>query len=142
LTIPSIFLCLIIALPIYLGIKQKNFLRLVSLIVLILYVFMNIIGIKLHESSGLFEMNSQTIRTARKYFKENKSSITGLGTIYFVDSSKKNSGGSEELKNMFGGDYFVDTFFPNQKIIIIYGHKQRKIPPHSFVIYSNDILKW
>ena len=142
LTVPQVFLSITISLPIYLGLQEKNYLRFVSIMVLALYLIMNIIGIQLHESSGLFELNSQTVRNARNYFQENESSINKYEIIYFVDSSRKNSGGSEELKNILGTDYFVDTFFPDKQFKIIYGHDQKYIPEHSFVIYSNDILKW
>lgn len=142
LTVPLLFISAVYALVIYLGLKQDRFLKSISVMVLSLYVVISIVGIRIHESSGLFEMNSSTIRNARSYFKDYRQSINKFNTIYFVDTSKYDFGGSEEIKNMLGGDFFVDTFFPDKKINIIYGHENKIIPPHSFVISSDDILKW
>lgn len=142
LTIPMIFISAIYAVIIYLSYKRGGFVRFVSLITIILYFVLSSISITIHEQSGLFLMNSQTIKNFRSHLTKNEEAIKNFNTIYFVSSSDKNYGGSIELKNMLGSYYFTDTFFPNENKIIIYGHDERFIPRHSFVIESKDIAQW
>lgn len=140
LTVPLIFISCINAIIIYLLYQKAGFYRLVSIVLLVLYTYLNVMGIKIHESSGLFLLNTQTINNFDEYVKKNKNEIDKFNTIYFVDSSPdENYGGSEEIKNMLGSDYFTDTFFPNQNKKIIYGHEVKIIPEGSFVIKSGDL---
>ncbi len=140
LTVPVVFTSAIYAFVTYILYSKEKFYRFISFVLIFLYFIMSTFGIMIHESSGLFLLNTRTINNFKSFIQANQEDLAKFDTIYFVDSQPGDTfGGSEELKNMLGSEYFTDTFFPGENKKIIYGHEQNMIPEGSFVIYSGDI---
>jgi len=143
LTLPLIFIVLIQTYLIANFIKAGKILRLISLVLIILYLILNILGISIHESSSTFLLESRFTINAKKYFEKNKKEIVKHSTLYFIDSTniKYNPwGGSEKLKVTFGDQNFLDHYFPGSKLKAVYGFEDRKIPKDAYVANSFDIL--
>ncbi|KKP63201.1 MAG: hypothetical protein UR56_C0001G0008 [Candidatus Roizmanbacteria bacterium GW2011_GWC2_34_23] len=143
LTLPLIFIVLIQTYLITNFIKAGKILRLISFILIIFYLILNILGVFIHESSGTFLLESRFTTSAKKYLAKNKKEILKHKYIYFIDKIAIVPipwGGSEKLKVTFGGQNFIDHYFPGSKIKAIYGFEDKKIPKDAFVVNSFDIL--
>lgn len=140
LTLPLLFIIFVQSYIIYKAYISGKMLRIAAVALLLLYIGLSRVGTQLHESSGLFLLDSHIVQNARIYFAKNKQAVGQFQIIYFVDSQKSAWGGSEELKNMFHDSDFANVFFPGQKKIIQYNFDTMTIPKHAFVVESNDIL--
>ncbi len=141
LTLPLIFITAFQAYILYKTYFRGYMLRVISIFLLLLYFTWNYSGVRIHESSGLFLLNSRIVKNVRTYFALHREEIMKRKIIYFAETTPSAWGGTKELKNILHGENFAYYFFPNQKITVIYAHEQSKIPPHAYVIESDDILK-
>ena len=64
-----------------------------------LYIFINILGVSIHESSSTFQFESRITKNALKYLSNNKIEILKHKYIYFKDSDKKDFNPWGESKN-------------------------------------------
>ena len=124
-------------------IKKGKFLKVLGFILIALYVYLNILGVSIHESSSTFLLESRFTTSAKKYFNQHKKEILKYKYIYFIDKTKiipMPWGGSEKLKVTLSNQNFIDHYFPNSKLKAIYGFENKKIPKDAYVANSFDIL--
>ncbi len=143
LTLPLVFVVLMQTYFIANFIKKGRFLKVLGFILIALYVYLNILGVSIHESSSTFLLESRFTSNAKKYFNQHKKKILKYQYIYFEDKTKiipMPWGGSEKLKVTFGDQNFIDHYFPGSKMKAIYGFEDKKIPKNAYVINSFDIL--
>jgi len=144
LTVPLIFVVGFQAYVLNLLYKRKGLFRNISLAALAAYFIFNIVGIRVHESSSTFFLESSISGRLKKTVKENKETIKKKKTVYFKDSSIANFnpwGQSKHLKTTLSDQNFLDFYFPGEKIKASYGFENRKQPGNSFVIESLDLIR-
>lgn len=143
LTLPLIFIVFTQTYFITNFIKKGKFLKVLGFVLITLYVYLNILGVSIHESSSTFLLESRFTSNAKKYFNQHKKEILKYQYIYFEDRTKiipMPWGGSEKLKVTFGDQNFIDHYFPESKLKAIYGFENKKIPKDAYVANSFDIL--
>lgn len=141
LTLPLIFLVGIQSFVIYKGLMQKGLIKSLSVIAVVMFVFINYLGTQIHESSGLFLLNSETVKNSRSYFKTHKNEMVGYNRIYFVDSSKNALLESRNFKNLFHGQDFIPFVIGDKNIKVLYDYETQIIPQHTYVIDSREVLR-
>ena len=142
LTIPFIFLTIIQSYLIYLFYKSKNkVLSFLSLILVLSYSLFNILGVKVHESSGLFELENQTVINAQRIFFQRKDEIIEKGIIYFSEDDSQSWGGTKRLKNTLHNQDFITYYFPNKPIKAIYGFENFKPPENAVIIKAGEFFR-
>lgn len=143
LTLPLVFIVFMQTYFITNFIKKGKFLRILGFFLIALYLYLNILGISIHESSSTFLLESRFTSNAKKYFNQHKKEILKYQYIYFEDKTKiipMPWGGSEKLKVTFGDQNFIDHYFPESKLKAIYGFEDKKIPKDAYIVNSFDIL--
>lgn len=143
LTIPLIFIILIQSFLILYLIKAGKIFRPLGFILISLYISLQILGIRIHESSSTFLLESRFTKNAKRYFSQNKSEISKYKYIYFIDKTKiipMPWGGSEKLKVTLSDQNFINHYFPESRLKAIYGFENKKVPKNSCIINSFDIL--
>jgi len=146
LTLPLIFIVSLQAYLVFmfLSAKEKIF-KLLSNMLIILFIIWNFYGTKVHESSSVYTLENRIVTNASIYFSQHKKEIIKHKYLFFYDINKKKKpdspwGGSEKLKNTFWDQYFIEYYFPENKIKAIYYFENKKTPEDSFVVLSRDIL--
>lgn len=143
LTLPLVFIVFMQTYFITNFIKKGKFLKVLGFALIALYVYLNILGVSIHESSSTFLLESRFTSNAKKYFNQHKKEILKYQYIYFEDKTKiipMPWGGSEKLKVTFGDQNFIDHYFPGSKLKAIYGFEDKKIPKDAYIVNSFDIL--
>ncbi|PJC31871.1 hypothetical protein CO049_03765 [Candidatus Roizmanbacteria bacterium CG_4_9_14_0_2_um_filter_36_12] len=143
LTIPLIFVIFIQTYFITKFIKQGKFWKILAFILIPLYLYLNILGISIHESSSTFLLESRFTKNAKKIFDKNKNKIIKHQFIYFKDPDDITFnpwGGSKKLKITLGNQNFITHYFPGAKIEAVYEFENKKIPKNSYIVNSIDIL--
>ncbi len=143
LTLPLIFIVFIQTYLIVNFIKQGKFLKVLGFVLIALYIYLNILGVSIHESSSTFLLESRFTSNAKKYFNQHKKEILKYQYIYFEDKTKiipTPWGGSKKLKVTLSDQNFIDHYFPESKMKAIYGFENKKIPKDAYVANSFDIL--
>lgn len=143
LTLPLIFSTLIQTAIIIILIRSKKLLRIFGFTLIIIYFYLQVLAIPIHESSSTFLLESRFTKNAKEYFEENKNKIIKNNYLYFKDPKiglPNPWGGSEKLKITLGNQNFIDHYFPNFNLKVIYNFEDKKIPNRSFVVNSVDIL--
>lgn len=145
LMIPVVFLCLFQAYVFFIFYKNKPF-RIMAIILLIIYLSLNYLGIKVHESSSNYLFENKISINAKNYFTKNYAKLSQCKYIYFADSAdilKNPWGGSKKLKNSLWGQFFLDYYFPNKKIQAIYSFESKNPPPQGACLINSyeDILR-
>lgn len=143
LTLPLVFIVFMQTYFITNFIKKGKFLWILGFFLIALYLYLNILGISIHESSSTFLLESRFTINAKKYFNQHKKEILKYQYIYFEDKTKiipMPWGGSEKLKVTFGDQNFIDHYFPESKLKAIYGFEDKKIPKDAYIVNSFDIL--
>lgn len=143
LTLPLIFISLFQGYILSIYIKNSSFFRNAAVLLIILYAISNYYGVKVHESSSLYFLETRFVNSAGKYFSQNKNKILKNKYLYFKNPPKGFSnpwGGSQKLKNTFSDQNFLDHFFPDSNLKAIYEFEDKKIPEKSFIVNSVDIL--
>jgi len=151
LTLPLIFISLFQAYILSLFYKNKPVFKASFILLIVLYAITNYFGVKLHESSSLYLLESRFVTNADHIFKKYSSQIQKHPVLYFTDfvynkKIKKKIyyrpwGGSKKLDNTFHGQYFLDYYFPGKKMKAIYGYTTENIPKNAYVIHSELFLK-
>lgn len=144
LTLPLIFVSLFQAYVLYLFYKKGGAFRIVFYLLIILYLTINIIGIKIHESSSTFFLESRISDHLKLVIDKNREEISSAGSIYFKDVKLKDFnpwGQSKHLKTALSDQNFTDLYFPRRDIKAIYGFEKPVAPKGSFIIPSLDLLK-
>lgn len=143
LAVPLIFISLIQGYIVNLLIKKQGIFTLLGLITVGLYLYLQILGISIHESSSTFLLESRFTKNAKRYFETNKKEILKHKNIYFIDKTKiipMPWGGSEKLKVTLSDQNFIDHYFPKTNLKAVYGFENKSIPKDSYVVNSFDIL--
>ena len=151
LTLPLIFISLFQAYVFVLFFKNKPVFKIFFIVLIVLYTVTNYFGVKLHESSSLYLLESRFVTNADRVFKKYGAQIEKHPVLYFTDfvynkKIKKKIyyrpwGGSKKLDNTFHGQYFLDYYFPGKNMKAIYGYTTEKIPKNAYVIHSELFLK-
>lgn len=144
LTVPLAFVSLFQGYVIFKFFGKKGVFRKVSYMLLAIYFFANIIGIKIHESSSTFFLESRISDHLGSVVNANRKEIGKKRYIYFRDVALKDYnpwGQSKHLKTALGDQNFIDLYFPKSDLKAIYGFEQEIIPADAFVINSLDLLE-
>lgn len=145
LTMPLIFISFIEAILIYLlFIHRIRLFKYTAVILLVLYAVWNYFGIRVHEETSTYLLENRIFNNTQKYFTENKSEILKHDSIYFQDKTfdlPKGWNGSEKLKLSLSGESFLDYYFPESKLKVIYGFENDTIPVNAYIIDSKILLK-
>src|SRR5664279_5503945 len=75
LTLPLLFFLGFEVYIFYRAYREKGYLRIVCLCLVVLYVIMQIVNVKIQESSSLFLLDSQFSKNSRLYFDLNRTRI-------------------------------------------------------------------
>lgn len=144
LTLPLIFMALLQGWILYQCISDKNkYIKYMGMFVLILYAVWNYYGVRVHEVTSTYALESSIYAKADRYFNDHRKTILNYEVVYFKDTTHnfpKGWNGSEKLKNSFSGDNFLDHFFPEKKMKVIYGFENQKIPSNAYILESNRLL--
>lgn len=143
LAVPLIFVSFFQAYILVCLLKRKRLWRKISILLIILYIIMNYYGVKVHESSSLYLLETRFVTSADRYFSKNKNEILTHRYLYFQDPPQGASnpwGGSKKLKNTFSDQAFLDYFFPHSRLTAVYGFENSSIPKEVFVLQASDIL--
>lgn len=143
LAVPLIFISLIQSLYISYLIKAGKLFGLIGFALIGLYFILQLLGIKIHESSSTFLLESRFTKNAKRYFEKNRKEILKHEYIYFIDKTRiipMPWGGSEKLKVTLSNQNFIDHCFPESNLEAIYGFENKNIPDSSHVVNSFDIL--
>lgn len=136
LMLPLIFLSISQGYLLFTFIKQNNYMFKMAVIILIsTYLLWNYFGIKTHESSSLYLAQNRLYENSQKFFSINMTEIRQNRYIYFAGDRSK------ELKNAFHDQSFIDHFFPNSKLIAVYGFEVDKIPKNVYIINSDGFFR-
>ena len=145
LTIPLIFIIFFQSWILFWLIKnKKRGWRFFSVATIIFYLIFNYFGVKVHEDTSTYLLETKIYNNVRQYINIHKDEILKYRTIFFKDTTydlPKGWNGSEKLKMSLGDQNFLDHFFPNNNVYAIYGFENKKIPKESYVIESNIFLK-
>jgi len=136
LTIPLIFLSLLQAYLLFSLARLNKYLLGMAIVIFSTYVIFNYYGIKTHESSSLYALETRIAQNAKNYFVQNKHQILNNRFVYF-----KNGSGSVKLKTSFHDQDFLDYFFPGANLKAIYGYESVNIPFDAFVVDNDELLK-
>ena len=144
LTLPLVFIALLQGFIITQSLTDKNrHIRYIGMFALILYAVWNLVGIQVHQVTSTYYLENSIYYKAQNYFSQHKKEILTHDVIYFKDTSHnlaKGWNGSEKLKNSFSNDHFLDYFFPEKKMTVIYGFESEKIPENAYIVESNLLL--
>lgn len=144
LTLPLVFISLFQGYFLYLLFKSGSLFKKAFYILITLYFFLNVYGIKIHESSSTFFLESRISDHLKSAIEENRPTIESKKNIYFRDVKVKNFnpwGQSKHLKTTLSDQNFLDLYFPGKNLKAVYGFEESKIPRDTFVIRSLDLLK-
>ncbi len=136
LTIPLVFLSLLQAYVLFTLAHLNKYLLGTAIVIFSTYVIFNYYGIKTHEFSSLYALETRIAQNAKIYFVQNKHQILNNRFVYF-----KNGSGSVKLKTSFHDQDFLDYFFPGANLKAIYGHEENKIPRYTFIVDSDKLLQ-
>lgn len=144
LTVPLIFIIFLQAYFItnFLSSKIKLY-RYLGIILISLFIIWNYFGIRVHEWSSTFTLETSIVKRSLIYFDKQSSQILKYQYLYFKDPPNLTLvswNGSEKLKTTYWGQYFFRYYFPQAKITAIYGFENKKIPRNSFIVNPVDIL--
>lgn len=141
LTIPLIFIIFIQAFIIFNSYISKNIiLKVLSIMLIVIYIHLNIQGIKMHEYSGLFVSQNQIFLNSQREYQKHGNEIIRTGSIYFIDPDGDYIGGSKALKQNYHDQDFLSYFFPNSHVKAIYAFENKEIPAHAFIIKAKDLV--
>lgn len=143
LALPLIFISALEGYLLYAMYKKGGLFKKAFYLLIGLYILFNFYGIKVHESSSTFFLESRVSDNLRDVIEENRETISSKKYIYFKDSEKKDFnpwGQSKHLKTTLSNQNFLDLYFPKKDITAIYSFEQKEIPKDSYVINSLDIL--
>jgi hypothetical protein len=143
LTLPLIFIIFIQTYFIAQFIKKGKFLKILGFFLIALYLYLNVLGIAIHESSSTFLLESRFTTNAKKYFSQHEKEILKHRYIYFIDKTNIVPipwGGSEKLKVTLSDQNFINHYFPGSNLKAIYGFENKQIPKDAYVANSFDIL--
>jgi hypothetical protein len=144
LTLPLIFVSLFQGYALSLFYEKGGLFRKVSYILIAIYFLLNIYGIKIHESSSTFFLESRISDHLKTVMNDNQEKIKAKDYVYFKDVKIKDFnpwGQSKHLKTTLSDQNFLDLYFPDSNIKAIYGFEEKQIPNNSFVINSLDLLR-
>jgi len=141
LTLPLIFILFLQAYLISLFFSKKSF-KLLAIVLIGIYCLWNFFGVKIHQVSSAYSLESKISANTKNYFLKNSREIEKHKYIYFKDPSQTLNawGESMKLENSFHGQFFLDYYFPNKNLTAIWGYKQKNIPKDSYIINSVDLL--
>lgn len=143
LTIPLIFLIFFEAYLIYSSyVSRQTLLKLSSVILFSIYIYINLIGTGIHESSGLFLRANNIFIASRDFYDKNRTAINKSGKLYFVDSDFDSANGSKLLKETYHNQDFLAFFFPKNNVKAYFDFEEKKIPKGSFVVESKDLIPY
>ncbi|MEI6532336.1 MAG: hypothetical protein WCO06_00705 [Candidatus Roizmanbacteria bacterium] len=144
LTVPSVFISILQAMVIYFAIKKSAVTRGIAVCLIILYISYNFYGIKVHESSSLFFLESRIVSNATTYFSNHNDSIQNRNNIYFLETKPSSWGGSKKLKVSLHDQSFLNYYFPQKQMKVIYESDSIPAPillPNTYVVESDDIIE-
>jgi len=142
LTLPLIFIIIMQAIIIYGAYRKKGVCRYFSFLLIGLFILIQIFGIRIHEDTSVYLLESKISTNVFTYFKIHRNEIFNKDNIYFRDQ-KKNIGpweGSRKLRDTLHGKDFIEALFPNGNKQVYFGYKDKKIPSGAYVINAQDIL--
>jgi len=145
LSLPLIFIAFAEAVIIYLLLINKNkYIKYLGLFILALYTIWNFFGVRVHENTSTYLLENTIFYNTQKYFAKHRLEILKHDYIYFKDTTNnlpKGWNGSEKLKLSLSNSNFLDHFFPDEKIKVIYQSETKKIPENAYILESNILLK-
>ena len=144
LTLPYIFVAIFIAWIILQLKKQGGFFKFLAGSTLAIFFLSTIIGIKVHESSSTYLLETSITSHMQKYFKNFGEKIIKYQYVYFRDSKEYKVNfwkTSEKLKVSFQDQDFLDYYLPGSGLKAVYGFENSHPPQNSYIINSLDILK-
>lgn len=144
LTLPLVFVSLFQGYILNLFYKSGGLYKAASYFLIAVYILLNVCGIKIHESSSTFFLESRISDHLNSTIQKNRQKIESKKHIYFRDVKVKDFnpwGQSKHLKTALSDQNFLDLYFPEQKLQAVYGFEEKNIPEDSFVIRSLDLLK-
>jgi hypothetical protein len=144
LTLPllAVVMVQVYLLEITLSTKQKLIAPLGSLLI-VCYLGYNFFGIKVHESSSSYFLESRFINNSIKYFSAHRQAVLATNSVYFQDPLPGDTnpwGGSEKLKVTYWGQSFFQYYFPEKKITAVYSFEHKKIPATAMIVQARNLL--
>ncbi len=142
LTLPLVFITTFEAFIIYQFFSKGKMFKILGIVLIILYMAFNYYGVRVHEPSSTFFLETRFIDSADQYFAKHKNGIVKHRYLVFIDNPNGPTawGGSKKLKVSFHDQDFLDYYFPEVHLTALYGFENKQIPRDSFVVASVDIL--
>lgn len=145
LTLPLIFVSLFQGYILFQFIKSNAFFRAVFTILICLYMMTNYYGVKMHEDTSMFALESRIVTSADSYFKKNSSRMSPNSLIYFSNNKSDPEycsswgGCAKKLENTFHGSYFLDYYFPDKNMRVEYGRMSKG--KGEYTINASEFIK-
>ncbi|GEM_PF-1437603 len=143
LTLPLIFIALFQGIVIKKAMDIHKYFKYLGIFLIILYGVYNYFGILVHERTSTYLLENSIYSKTVQYMDQHRKEILTHDVIYFKDTSHnlpKGWNGSEKLKNSFSDASFLDYYFPQKKMRVIYGFESEKIPENAYIIESDLLL--
>jgi len=141
LTVPLIFIVILQGIVIYVAFSKKGALRLLSYILVLLYITIQIAGVPIHEKSSVYLLQSAISSKMKSYCEANKAKLKLKSTIYFIDTVDNGLwGGSQMLRNTLHESDFIDAFCPKEIGRAYFNYKDKIVPKNSYIIDSAEII--
>lgn len=144
LTLPLIFISLFQSYVIYYFIRSRGLLQKIGMILIALYLIWNLAGVKFHEETSTYNLETKITNNADRLFTENREEIVAKRIIYFADTTEdamSEWNGSKKLQITFAGNSFLDYYFRDKNIKAIYGHETKTAPKNAFIIYPELLIQ-
>lgn len=143
LTLPLIFISLFQSYIIFLLIKNRGHFRYLGIFLISLYFLWNFAGVKIHEETSTYNLETKITNNATKFFNENIGEIIKKRILYIADSKQNGMSewtGSKKLQITFAGQSFLDYYFRGENIKAVYGHETKTIPENAFIINPEQLI--
>ena len=118
--------------------------RTTGIILIGLYFVWNLAGVKFHEETSTYNLETKITNNADRLFTENREEIVAKRIIYFADTTEdamSEWNGSKKLQITFAGNSFLDFYFRNEDVKAFYGHETETIPKNAFIIKPEALIR-
>jgi len=143
LTLPLIFISSFQSYIISLLLKNRGHFRYLGIFLISLYFVWNFAGVKIHEETSTYNLETKITNNATKLFNENRAEISEKGILYIADTKQNGMSewtGSKKLQISFAGQSFLDYYFRGENIKAFYGHETKTVPKNAFIINPEQLI--
>lgn len=145
LTVPLIFISFGQAYILSRFVSNGGFFKKVTFLLISLYFAFNYFGIRLHENSSLYLLESRFVASTQRFFDKEREKIKKYSILLIRDRPPGQDnpwGGSEKLKVTYHDQSFIDHFMKGSKIRTIYDRDYIDACPwDAYVVSSEEILE-